>query len=158
MKNKWYLIVALGVIVTVVTMTLQIPNGLGGYTNLGDVVVVFAALLLGKYGGALAGGIGSATADLILGYGVFAPITFISKGLEGYVCGLASGKKGVVFHLIPLAGVVVMVGGYFIGEIFLPSMGYAAAFAELLPNSVQALVGYVGGKALFELYNRVFAK
>ncbi len=158
MKNKWYLVVALGVITTVVTMTLQVPNGLGGYTNLGDIVVVFAALLLGQYGGALVGGLGSAAADLILGYGIFAPITFIAKGLEGYVCGLAANKKGLVFHLLPLVGVLLMVAGYFVGEIFLPSMGLAAALAELLPNAVQALVGYVGGKALFELYNRVFGK
>lgn len=156
MKNKWYLVVALAVIACVVTMTLQVPNGLGGFTNLGDVVVVFAGLLLGSVGGALAGGIGSACADLILGYGVFAPITFVAKGLEGYICGFATKKKGFIYHLIPLLAVLVMVGIYFVGEIFLPSMGLTAAIAELTPNSIQALFGYIGGKALFELYSKVF--
>ena len=74
---------------TVMTMIVQIPViGAHGYVNMGDTVVLFTALYLGKKEGAIVGGLGSALADLISGYGVYAPVRLIAKGLEGFVCGL----------------------------------------------------------------------
>ena len=78
---------------TVMTMIVQIPViGAHGYVNMGDTVVLFTALYLGKKEGAIVGGLGSALADLISGYGVYAPVTLIAKGLEGFVCGLIADK------------------------------------------------------------------
>ena len=54
---------------TVMTMIVQIPViGAHGYVNMGDTVVLFTALYLGKKEGAIVGGLGSALADLISGY------------------------------------------------------------------------------------------
>lgn len=83
---------------TVMTMIVQIPVvGAHGYVNMGDTVVLFSGLYLGKKHGALIGGVGSAMADLISGYGVYSPLTFVTKGLEGFICGLIAervpGKK-----------------------------------------------------------------
>lgn len=60
----------------VATMIIQIPNGIGGYFNLGDCIVLLSGWLLGPVYGALAAGVGSALADLFAGYIVYAPITF----------------------------------------------------------------------------------
>ena len=52
--------------VAVATMAFQVPiPATKGYINLGDTVIFIAALLLGPGYGALAGGVGSAMADLI---------------------------------------------------------------------------------------------
>ncbi len=39
------------------------------------------------------GGLGSALADILLSYTHYAPITFIVKGIEGYIAGTLLEKK-----------------------------------------------------------------
>ncbi|MDR3121704.1 MAG: ECF transporter S component [Clostridiales bacterium] len=85
----------------VTTMFTKIPTPLiQGYFNLGDTVVLLAAVLFGGWTGAFAGAVGSALADILLGGYLFAPITFLVKGIEGFVVGrcvgggLAGGKFG----------------------------------------------------------------
>lgn len=129
---------------TVMTMIVQIPVvGAHGYVNMGDTVVLFSGLYLGKKHGGLIGGVGSALADIISGYAVYAPITLITKGAEGYICGLiaekVSGKKGQVLGAV--VGGIIMVSGYFIGEIFL--YGIKTSLAAVPANSMQAIFGIV---------------
>ena len=74
---------------TVSTMLISIPTpGTKGFFNLGDIMVLLAAFLLGRKGGFIAGGIGSALADTLLGYTHWAPFTLIIKGIEGYLAGI----------------------------------------------------------------------
>ena len=68
----------------VATMIIHIPSPIGGYFNLGDCMVLLSAFVLGPVWGTAAGGIGSALADVICGYFVYAP------GTRG---GLALGKQ-----------------------------------------------------------------
>ena len=66
----------------VATNIIRVPiPATDGYINLGDCVVLLGAFLLGPVYGAAAGGIGSALADIISGYAVFAPGTFVIKAL-----------------------------------------------------------------------------
>ncbi|MCE4610047.1 MAG: ECF transporter S component, partial [Desulfurococcales archaeon] len=58
-----------------------------GYFNLGESMVYTAAILGGPYVGLIAGGIGSALADIILGYSHYAPGTLVIKAIEGYLAG-----------------------------------------------------------------------
>lgn len=60
-------------------VSIPIPGG-AGYINLGDAGVLTAAALLGGWWGAACAGIGSALADLFLGFGVYAPATLVIKG------------------------------------------------------------------------------
>ena len=63
---------------TLFTMYTKIPvPGIRGYFNVGDVVIMTSALLLGRKYGAYIGAIGPALADLFLGYAVFVPIAGI---------------------------------------------------------------------------------
>lgn len=146
--------VGLTVLVMVSTILIRVPIPGGGYFNFGDVIIVFAALLGGYKTGVVAGGIGSALADLI-GFPIFAPITLIAKGMFGFLAGV--GKKESIFSSIffPVLGGACMVILYFFGTWLLPTMGYAAAFADLIPNIIQAALGVTGGRLLFEAWKRI---
>ncbi len=81
-------------IVAIVTMAFSIyVPATRGFFNVGDSVVFLGALLFGPIIGAFAGGVGSALADLLLGYPFYAPATLIIKGVEGFVVGWLYEKK-----------------------------------------------------------------
>ncbi|MGI5840370.1 MAG: ECF transporter S component [bacterium] len=131
-------------LVTIATMVFKIPTfATSGYINLGDSMIFVGALLLGSRLGLLAGGFGSALADILLGYAHWAPFTLLIKGLEGLLVGYLA-HKGFVSERPNLAltvlwlalGGAVMVGGYFITEVIL--YGYVAALAEVTGNLFQA--------------------
>jgi uncharacterized membrane protein len=148
-----FIIILLAGATAALTIVVRIPiPGTGGYLNFGDIAVVFCGLFLGRKYGAVAGGVGSALADVIGGFFVFAPITLVAKGLEGFLAG-AIGAKGIAVFLLPLAG-LTMVGGYFLAELFLPGMGLAAALSEVPFNLIQAFVGAFGGYLVFKAVMR----
>ncbi len=140
---------------TVMTMVIQIPTvGTEGYLNLGDMVVFLAALILGKKGGFIVGGFGSALADLITGYTHYVPITFVVKGLEGFIAAsLLETKIGKDKPIVAtsIAG-VFMAFGYFIPETF---MYGKAAVASIPGNILQGLVGAITSVVLYNALNRV---
>ncbi len=74
------------VAVSTMSFTLYIP-ATRGYFNLGEAFVYISAMLGGPVVGALAGGLGSAFADIALGYSIYAPGTLVIKGLEGFIVG-----------------------------------------------------------------------
>lgn len=132
----------------IMTMVIRIPAVVtNGYVNLGDMVVLFSAMLLGKKAGFFVGGFGSALADLLLGYAYYAPITFVVKGLEGFLCGWLyhrTTKKRPLFATI-LAG-LWMACGYFIAETFMYTFG--AALASIPGNVAQGAIGAVAALLL----------
>jgi len=78
-------------LVTLATVSLQVSiPATQGYFNLGETMVYTFALLFGPRVGMIAGGIGSALADLITGYLPYAPATLVIKGVEGYIVGRLS--------------------------------------------------------------------
>ncbi len=77
-----------------------------GYFNLGETMVFFSALSFGLREGAICGGVGSAAADILLGSGIYAPITAIAKGGEGLVSGIIGRLKGGA-HWGPVLGLVI---------------------------------------------------
>ena len=142
-KPKTLVTYAVLIALTVVmTMVIQIPTPTSyGYLNLGDMVIFIAALIFGEKAGFLVGGIGSAMADILLGWGAYAPITLVAKGLEGFVAGLLLETSwGRKLPFIPTAiGGLVMAGGYYLAEIFM--YGAKAAIVNLPANIMQGLFG-----------------
>lgn len=90
-----------------------------GYFNLGESMVFFSALVFGWRAGAICGGIGSAAADILLGWGMFAPLTLVAKGAEGLIAGAIGRVKGgnvMSASVALLAGLLVAMGvSYFTG-------------------------------------------
>jgi uncharacterized membrane protein len=73
-----------------------------GYFNLGDSMVFFSAFAFGWRAGMICGGFGSAAADVLLGSGLYAPITLVAKGAEGFVAailGKQTARKGWIVVL-----------------------------------------------------------
>ena len=71
----------------VATMSIKLPTpGTGGYIHPGDAMVILSGVVLGPWWGLLAGGIGSAMADLLGGYFVYVPITFAIKEIGRASC------------------------------------------------------------------------
>jgi uncharacterized membrane protein len=79
--------------VAAVTMALAIYiPATKGYFDVGEVMVYIAAMLMGPYVGAFAGGVGSAISDAILAP-VYAPGTLVIKGLEGFIVGFLTTRR-----------------------------------------------------------------
>ncbi len=144
-------------LVLVATMFLQIPNGQGGYVNLGDGVIFASALILGPFAGVV-GALGSMLSDLLLGYAQYAPATLVIKGLMGLVAGflLKYGQKNRYFYtaFIFLVCEGIMVGGYFSFESILFGVPYA--LPNILPNLIQAIAGIAVGLASMPVVNKIF--
>ena len=66
----------------------------GGLVHLGTVMLVIAAVVFGKEKGAIAGAVGMALFDLSSGWAVWAPFTFIIRGVMGYMIGAISWSNG----------------------------------------------------------------
>jgi uncharacterized membrane protein len=81
------LVALLIALTTVFTLVLRIPTPAGGYANLSDVAITFSALLFGPWVGAVAGGVGTALADMLGGFAPFAPLSLIAHGVEGFLIG-----------------------------------------------------------------------
>jgi len=116
---------------------------MGGYFNVGDVMIFVAALTFNPLIGGVAGGLGSAIADII-GFPLFAIPTLVIKGLEGLLASLITNKKNVYRDI--LAVVVAgteMVIGYFLVELYL--WGIGGALAEVPANIAQIAIGGIVG-------------
>ncbi|MEM3590438.1 MAG: ECF transporter S component [Candidatus Bathyarchaeia archaeon] len=115
---------AFAALVCIATMgfSVYIPST-RGYFNLGETMVYASALLFGPMVGALAGGVGSMLADLLLGYYHYAPATLLIKALEGLVVGLLGRRIGALAKSAdgrrwrPLAATIGILLGALIGLI-----------------------------------------
>jgi len=126
------------------TMIISIPfPPTRGYFNLGDAMVMLAGLLFGARVGGIAGGLGSAISDALLGYGYFAPLTLLIKGTEGLLTGLIGHGRKLPFKVAGVTvGATAMLVGYFSVET--PLFGIGPALAELTTvNAVQVFSGAV---------------
>ena len=141
----------------VATMSIRIPTpGTNGYIHPGDAVVILSGIILGPAYGLLAGGIGSAMADLLGGYFVYVPITFVIKGLIAVLAGLIYQKAGkpktsryVCVVLGGIVDIVLVAGGYFLCEAFM--YGAAGAAASIPANIIQGVGGLVISLVLYPI-------
>lgn len=156
-------------VVAVFTRFVVVPIGTG-FFNFSDVAIYFAAFAFGPWIGFAAGGVGAALADISLGYSQFAILTFFAHGLEGLVAGYLGwegspiaclvGKGDVRLRMLLgwLAGTVVMVGLYFLGESAVPAMwgGLPQAITEWPFNVLQNVAGGIVGIPLVLAVRRAY--
>lgn len=132
----------------VATMSIRIPTpGTSGYIHPGDAIVILSGVILGPVWGFLAGGIGSALSDLIGGYFIYVPITFVIKGLVALAAGLLCQKVGknqksryIAVILGGVADIILVAGGYFVCEFFIYGAGAAASIPANIIQGVGGLV------------------
>ena len=150
------LTIVMTALVALSTLLIRIPNPMGGYFNLGDVMIFVSALTFGPIIGSFAGGVGSAIADII-GFPVFAIPTLLIKGSQGLIAGWLTNKKQVYRDVIAVivAG-VEMVVGYFLVEWLVLQWGLALALAEVPANIGQIIIGGIIGIPIAHLLRRRF--
>ena len=138
----------------VATMVIQIPSPTHGYMNLGDCVVLLSGCLLGPVYGAVAGGVGSALADLLSGYAVYVPGTLVIKAVMAALAGILYRRSRKLLPVGAVLAELVMIVGYWLYDGFL--MGSLAGSAAGIPsNIIQGLFGGVCGVALVAALRRV---
>lgn len=152
MKNIRVAALSIVVLTCLVTLFIRIPLPSRGYFNVGDVAVVFGGLLLGFmrprqgiWWALGACGLGSALADILGGFAVFAPLTLLAKAAEGALAAVAASHLGTMRYILLSLGGLAMVLVYFLGEALMPNIGLQGAVAEIPTNLVQAVGGAIGG-------------
>jgi uncharacterized membrane protein len=145
-------------LVCTTTMLIQIPiPATEGFFNIGDGIIMVAALTCGPIVGAFAGGVGSSLADLLGGWYVWVIPTLIIKGIEGFLAGWILRRRGEQTVLnVTIAWIVggcEMVCGYFLVQVYM--YGFSAALVELPFNFVQMAIGGIVGIPVSQALRRM---
>lgn len=149
-------------LVCVSTMMIKIPTSTNGYVHLGDAMVLLSGFLLGPLYGVIAAAIGSMFADVFGSYFIYAPATFIIKGMTallGYFVARAMrrfAKKhpSVAYITGGIVGELFMVFGYYLFEATVCGYGFVAAALSIPANILQGVSGIVIGVLLVLIFNK----
>ncbi len=127
------------IIVSIMFIRIPIP-GTQGYVHLGDAMIFLSVLILGWKNGAMAAAIGGALGDIMGGAPVWAPWTFVIKGVMAIILGMflnaAIKKARLRFAGIPVLELLGMV----LAGIFMV-VGYYVAEGVIVGNWVAPVIG-----------------
>ena len=155
--KKLVLTALLMALTVVATMFIRIPLPLG-YINLGDAFVLLSVFILGPIYGTIAGGVGSALADLF-GYITYAPGTLVIKTAMALISYLVYKllskvtKKAVIGEIVGgIAGAIIMAFGYFVYETLFFETA-VVAIVNVPWNLVQGAVGVAISTTLMRIFS-----
>lgn len=154
--GRMTLIALMGALIFVLTALVRIPvPATGGYVHLGDAAITFTACAFGPWVAMIAGGMGTAMADM-LGYPQWAPFSLLIHGAQGLAMGWLLRKRiNVVTVLLSVViGAGIVVAGYFAAGAFM--VGVGAASLEVIPNTLQGLSGGLIGIPLYLAVRRAY--
>ena len=140
------LMMALVFIATALLPRIPIPFAQQSYIHAGDSMIFVAAILLGWKSGAIAGGIGSALADLFVGATIWAFPTLIIKALMGAIVGIKAQDKPLISWQMLISvtlGGLIMIVGYYIAEAFIVANWIVPIFS--VPFNI---IQFVGGSII----------
>ena len=159
-KNLCYCSLFAAIVCVCTLISVPLPFG---YFNLGDAAVLLGGWILGPLLGCIAAAIGSALADVLVGYAIYAPATALIKALMvlcsfaiyAPLCARAKGSAFNVFAhtLSAVAAEVVMIFGYLFYESVVLSYG-AGALASITGNVVQGVFGVAISSALYAILKK----
>lgn len=130
-------------LIMLATSTFRIPSPFTqGYVHLGDTMIFLGVLVLGKKHGTVAAGIGSALADVMAGYAIYAPWTLIIKGLMAFVMAAfieaMSGRSKANLRIAGLP-VIELIGMVLAGIVM--AAGYCIVDGVMAGNMLSGLLG-----------------
>lgn len=154
MKLNKYVHAALScAIVCVATICIVVPINGVGYVNLGDSAIMLLASLFEPKLAFLVGGVGSAIADMTLGYAHYALFTLIIKGIEGVLISkLINDNKNKNISFIS-GGLIVIIGYYLVDVLFTKSL--VAPFMGVITNCIQIGFCMIIANLLTPMINRL---
>lgn len=120
--------------------------------------ILLSGFMLSPLYGFLAAGVGSALADLFSGYVVYAPATFIIKGVMALIAyygfKIMCNKLGNTPSKIVSGAIseIIMVLGYFVFEGFM--YGFIPSAVNIPANAVQGVAGLILGVTLVRVFEK----
>ena len=111
----------------------------GGLIHLGNVPLFLAAAIFGKRTGAVCGAFGMGLFDLLSGWTLWAPFTFVIAGFIGYTVGRLTEDPAASYSRYVLAvilALIIKVAGYYIAEAVIYG-NLAAPLASVPGNVIQ---------------------
>ncbi|MCB2292858.1 ECF transporter S component [Clostridium algoriphilum] len=142
----------------IATSVIHIPTFMG-VLHLGDSMVFLSAIIFGRKKSAVASAVGMCLFDLISGYTLWAPFTFVIKGLMGYIAGTIAYRKDYngnniknnIFAFV-VAGIWMIAAYYVGGAIILTFISKEFALKQALIISLKDIptniIQVIGGIAL----------
>lgn len=137
------------VFVATLTLNIKLPiKANGGLVHLGTGMLFIASILFGPKKGAIAGAIGMGLFDVVSGWTLWAPITIVARGLQGYIVGKiawSNGRKGnsIAFNVLAMIiSVPFMVAVYYVGEGILYA-NWVAPLTSIPGDLVQNVLGII---------------
>lgn len=137
------------VFVATLLLNIRLPIAAnGGLVHLGTAMLFIIAILFGPKKGLIAGAVGMGLFDLVSGWTLWAPITILARGLQGYMVGRIawSGNRNggsTTFNIIASAvSIPFMIAIYYVGEAIIFSSWIIPA-ASIPGNIVQNVVGLI---------------
>ena len=137
------------VFITTLFVNIKLPiKANGGLVHLGTAMLFIASILFGPKKGAIAGAAGMGLFDVVGGWLIWAPITIVARGLQGFIVGKiawANGRKGDNLALNIVAMIIsmpVMLAVYYIGEVILYN-NWIAPLASIPGDIIQNMLGLI---------------
>lgn len=140
-------LVCAAVAIATVFAAVPVPGVQGAYANAGDAAVYASAFMLGRSWGVLAAAVGSGLADILPGSALYAPATFVIKGMMAFIAAKLLRKGGMRIPRLLVSG-IVMAAGYFAYECII--YGASVASLSVPANLVQAALGAVLGSIVIK--------
>ena len=141
--NRLVMIALMICLVMIATLSIRIPSPFThGFIHLGDAMIFLSVLLLGKKGGSLAAGLGSALADVLGGYAAYAPWTLLIKALMAIIMGafievcIKKENHNAKIGSVPL----IEIAGMILAGIEMV-IGYAIVDGALAGNMISGFLG-----------------
>ncbi|EKQ55527.1 MULTISPECIES: ECF transporter S component [unclassified Clostridium] len=131
----------------------------GGLVHLGTVMLFIAAIVFGKEKGAIAGAVGMAIFDLSSGWALWAPFTFVVRGIMGYMVGYITwgnnrnGNNLAVNVLAVILSGAWMIAGYYITEGILYG-NWLSPVASIPGNVTQIVIGLILGLPIAKILKK----
>jgi len=136
-------------------INIRLPLSInGGLIHMGNTMLFMIALVFGKKRGAIAGAFGMGLFDVLSGWFLWAPFTFVIRGAMGYIVGAAAegkvGKKRLIHTLLGiLLASGIMIGGYYVTEGILYG-NWISPMTSIPGNVIQLIIGTALGLPLAE--------
>lgn len=135
------------VFVSTLLLNIKLPiSANGGLIHLGTAMLFIVSILFGPKKGAIAGAVGMGIFDLVAGWTLWAPITILARGLQGYIVGkIAWSNKhngnNKRYNLIAMIiSIPPMIAIYYVGESIIFS-SFIIPLASIPGDIVQNVVG-----------------
>ncbi len=120
----------------------------GGLVHLGSAMLFTSAIVFGPKKGAIAGAFGMGLFDLVSGWTLWAPFTFVIRGLQGWIIGYLAHSTTIKLKLTLknalaiILSIPIMLTGYYFCEVILYN-SWVIPFASVTGNIVQNVVGLI---------------